>query len=148
MNTTSIIVLIIVAAACAVLIFLMYYFGKKNMERRDEQQKTIDETAQWVNMLIIDKKKMKLKDSGVPAYVIENTPKIARRAKAPIVKAKIGAKVVILIADNEVYDMIPVKKEVKGKLSGLFLSDVKGIRGPLEKPVKKRGLWAKLTGQK
>ena len=35
------------------------------------------------------------------------------------------------------------------KVGGLFISDVRGLRGPLEKPEKKKpGFFARLTGQK
>ncbi len=148
MNTSTLITIIIVVAACAAIILIFYLLGKRNMKKRDEQQAAIDQAAQWANMLIIDKKKMKLKNSGLPDQVINETPWFARRAKAPIVKAKIGPKIVTLIADNEIFDQIPVKKEVKGRISGLFLSEVRGIRGPLEKPVKKKGFFARMMGEK
>ena len=53
----QIITLIIVLAICVAAIILLYFQGKRNMKKRDEQQAAIDQTAQWVNMLIIDKKK-------------------------------------------------------------------------------------------
>ena len=40
-------------------------------------------TAQTVSMLIIDKKKLRLKDSGLPEAVIAQTPFYAKRAKLP-----------------------------------------------------------------
>lgn len=54
----------------------------------------------------------------------------------------------LFIAENEIFAEIPVKKEVKATVSGLYITGVRGIRGPLEKPVKKRGFFAKLMGQK
>ena len=146
MTTANIIVLIVVIAACVGAIILLYFMGKRNMKKRDEQQAAIDQAAQWVNMLIIDKKKLRMKESGLPQQVIDQTPRFARLAKVPVVK--VGPQIVTLIADNQIYDQIPVKKEVKASLSGLFISDVRGVRGPLEKPEKKRGFFAKLTGQK
>ena len=56
---------------------------------------------------------MKLKDAGLPAVVLENTPKYLRRSKVPVVKAKVGPKVMTLMCDASIYDLIPVKKEVK-----------------------------------
>ena len=89
-------------------------------------------------MLIIDKKKMRLKDSGLPAVVIEQSPKMLRRSKLPIVKAKIGPKVMTLICDASIYDSIPVKKEVKAVVSGLYITEVKGLRGPIENKDEKK----------
>ena len=145
----QIITLIIVLAICVAAIILLYFQGKRNMKKRDEQQAAIYHAAQWVNMLIIDKKKLRMKQSGLPQQVIDQTPKFARLAKVPVVKAKVGPQIMVLIADNQIYDQIPVKKEVKASVSGLFISDVRGLRGPLEKPMKKKpGFFARLTGQK
>lgn len=72
-------------------------------------------------MLVIDKKRMPLKDSGLPQMVIDQTPKLMRRSKLPIVKAKVGPKINILIADEKVFDLIPVKKRSKLK-SAAFTS--------------------------
>ena len=45
--------------------------------------------------------------------VIDQTPKLMRRSKLPIVKAKVGPKIMTLVADSKIFDQIPVKKEVK-----------------------------------
>ena len=68
-----------------------------------------------------------------------------RRSKLPIVKAKVGPKISILIADEKVFDLIPVKKEVKAEVSGLYIVGVKGIRGSLETPApKKKGFFKRM----
>ena len=92
---------------------------------------------------------MPLKESGLPQMVIDQTPKIMRRSKLPIVKAKVGPKISILIADEKVFDLIPVKKEIKAEVSGLYIVGVKGIRGSLEtKPAKKKGFFARFKKEK
>ena len=117
-------------------------FVQKKKEEQDEQMKA---AAQTVTMLIIDKKRMKMKDAGLPSQVMEQANKLMQRAKLPIVKAKVGPRVMTLIADEQIYDDIPVKKEVKATVSGLYITGVRGLRGPLEKPVrKKKGFRAKL----
>ena len=88
--------------------------------------------------------RMKLKDSGLPQIVIDQTPKRARRAKVPVVKAKIGPKVTSLIADENVYDLIPVKAEIKAMISGIYITSINNFRkAPVPKPEKK-GMMAKL----
>ena len=100
-------------------------------------------------MLIIDKKRLPLKESGLPQMVIDQAPKLMRRSKLPIVKAKAGPKISIFIADEKVYDLIPVKKEIKAEVSGLYIVGVKGIRGSLETPQKKKkGLFARFRKNK
>ncbi len=144
----SIIVLIIVAAAAVAVLIILYILGKRMQKKRDEQQETIESMKQTVSMLVIDKKKLRLKESGLPEQVISQAPWYARRSKLPIVKAKVGPKIMLFIAENEIFEEIPVKKEVKATVSGLYITGVRGIRGPLEKPVKKRGFFARLMGQK
>jgi len=39
-----------------------------------------------------------------------------------------------LIADDACFDLIPLKKEVKATVSGIYITKVAGVRGPLEKP--------------
>ena len=133
--------ILIIIAAVAVAVFLVLYFvGKRAQKRQEEQRAQIEATKQSVNMLIIDKKKMKLKDAGLPQVVLDNTNKLMQRSKVPVVKAKVGPRVMTLLTDNDVYDVLPIKKEVKAEVSGLYIVSVKGIRGSLvsEKAEKKR----------
>ena len=117
---------------------------QKGAEKRDEQEAQLAANAQTVSMLIIDKKRMRLKDSGLPQVVIDQTPKMMRHSKLPIVKAKVGPKVMSLIADEAVYDLIPLKKEVKATVSGIYITKVTGVRGPLEKPQGKKSFRARM----
>ena len=132
------IIVLIVLAVIAVILGLLYYFGKKAQTKQAAQQEQMEAMKQTVSMLIIDKKKLRMKDSGLPQMVIDQTPKLLRRSKMPIVKAKVGPKISILIADEKVFDLIPVKKEIKAEVSGLYIVGVKGIRGNLDAPVKKK----------
>lgn len=144
----AVITLIIVCAAVVAILIVMYFLGKKQQKKRDEQQETIDSMKQTISMLVIDKKKLPLKDSGLPAAVLEQTPKYLRRSKVPIVKAKVGPKIMLFIAEQNIFDEIPVKKEIKATVSGLYITEVRGLRGALEKPVKKKRFLARLMGEK
>lgn len=138
------IVLIVIAVVLLAAIVALYFLGKKAQKKKEEQDAQIAATSQTVPMLIIDKKRMKLKDAGLPQQVVEQTPKLMRGSKLPIVKAKVGPKVMTLIADEQIFDEIPVKKEVKASVSGLYITGVRGLRGPIEKPAKKKGFRARL----
>ncbi|MEG0109363.1 MAG: hypothetical protein RR705_11035, partial [Lachnospiraceae bacterium] len=116
--------------------------------RQAEQKQQLDAVAQSVSMLIIDKGRMRLKDAGFPSIVVENTPKYLRRSKVPVVKAKIGPKIMTLMCDDKVFPIIPIKKEVKAVVSGIYITEVKGLRGPLDTPTKKKGFFARLSGKK
>ena len=127
MSTLSIVLLVILVILIIALVAL-YFFGKKAQKKQEEQQAQIEAAKQTVSMLIIDKKRLPLKESGLPQMVIDQAPKIS-----------------ILIADEKVFDLIPVKKEVKAEVSGLYIVGVKGIRGSLEAPApKKKGFFKRM----
>ena len=148
MSTLTIVLLVILIILIGALIAL-YFFGKKAQKKQEEEQQAqIEAAKQTVSMLIIDKKRLPLKESGLPQMVIDQAPKLMRRSKLPIVKAKVGPKISVLIADEKVFDLIPVKKEVKAEVSGLYIVGVKGIRGSLETPApKKKGFFARLRNK-
>ena len=134
------IVLIVVAVVMVGIMIALYFFGKKMQKRQAAQDEQIAQHKQTVTMLIIDKKMMKLKDSGLPQAVIAQTPKLMRGSKMPIVKAKVGPQILSLVCDAKIFDTIPVKKEVKATVSGIYITDVKGIRGNIkqDEPKKKK----------
>jgi hypothetical protein len=103
----------------------------------------MEAAAQTTSLLIIDKKRMKLNESGLPKIVLESTPKYLRRSKVAVVKAKIGPKVMTLMCDEKIFPMLPIKKEVKAVISGIYIMDVKG-RNVLEAPTEKIGWMQKL----
>ena len=137
MPVWSIVLLVILVILIGAVIGL-YFWGKKLEKRQAAQKEQIDAAAQQVTMLIIDKKKMKLKESGLPQMVIDQTPKYLRGSKLPIVKAKVGPRMMTLIAEESIFELIPVKKEVKATVSGLYITGVKGVHGAIEKPQGKK----------
>lgn len=141
MPTWLIVVLIIVAVLIAALVALMF-FGNKLRKKQTEQQAQIDAAKQVMSMLIIDKKIMKLKDANLPKIVMEQTPKYLRGRKMPMVKAKIGPKVMTLMAEPKVYEQIPIKAEIKAEISGIYITGIKSVRGGkiVVEEKKKKGL--------
>lgn len=138
MPTWSIVLLIILAVVLVAFVALLIY-GRKLQKKSEATQADIRAGAQTYSILVIDKKRMKLKEAGFPQIVIDQTPKYMRGAKVPVVKAKIGPKIASLMCDEKVFDLIPKNKEVKAVMNGIYIIDVKGMRGGLEaKPVKKK----------
>ena len=136
------ITLIAIAVLLVGVIVALYFLGKKAQKQQAEQEAQIAATKQTYSMLIIDKKRMKLKDAGLPAIVLEQTPKLLRGRKLPIVKAKIGPQVMSLICDEKIFDLVPVKKEVKASVSGIYMVDIKGLHGPsLKTEAKPKSKW-------
>lgn len=141
------IVLLVILAILIIACIVLYFLGKKAEKKQAEQQEQLDAVKQTVSMLIIDKGRVRLRDAGFPPIVVENTPKYLRRSKVPVVKAKVGPKVMTLMCDAQIYPIIPVKKEVKATISGVYITGVKGLRGPLDTPEKKKGFFARLRNK-
>ena len=95
------IIAVIVLAVAAGIVALLYFLGKRAQKKQEEQQAQIDAAAQQVQMLVIDKKKMKLTDAGLPAILLQQTPRLMRGAKVPVVKAKVGPQIMSFIADTK-----------------------------------------------
>ena len=139
------IVMLIILAVLVIALIVLYFLGRRLQKKQEATQEQMEAAKQSVTMLVIDKKMMRMKDAGLPQIVIDQTPKLMRRNKLPIVKAKVGPRIMTLVADNKIYDLIPVKKEIKAVVSGIYIMEVRGIRGPLEAPPKKKGFRAKIS---
>lgn len=142
---TWVIVLIIIAVILIAVVVALYFLGKKAQKKQAEQQEMLEANKQTISMLVIDKKRMKLRESGLPQVVIDQTPKVMRGSKLPIIKAKVGPQILSLICDEKIFDSVPVKKEVKAVVSGIYVIGVKGLHGkPEAKPEKKKGRFKRL----
>ena len=140
------VLLIILVILIAVLVVL-YFLGKRAQKKQEENQAQIEAAKQTVNMLIIDKKRLRIKESGLPQMVIDQTPKLMRRTKLPIVKAKIGPRIMTMVADEKIFDLIPLKKEVKATISGIYITDVRSVRGTLEQPKQKEKFFQRMKNK-
>ena len=60
-------------------------------------------------------------------------------------QAKVGPQIVSLICDEKIFESVPVKKEVKAVVSGIYVLDVKGLHGKTEAaPEKKKGFFKRM----
>ena len=135
-----VIVLIVIGVILVAAIVVLYFLGKRAQKKQAEQQELMEANKQTVSMLIIDKKRMKLKDAGLPQIVVDQAPKVLRGSKLPIIKAKVGPQIMSLICEEKIFESVPVKKEVKAVVSGIYVLDVKGLHGRVEAPpAKKKG---------
>ena len=104
LSTILIVVLIILAA--------LYFWGRKMQGKVASQQTALLEASQVVSILVIDKKKLKISESGLPKIVQDSIPAYMRFRKMPIVKANIGPRVMSLVADDKIFKLIPLKKKL------------------------------------
>lgn len=146
---TFLTVLLVILAIVAVGLAILYFLGRKLEKRQVEQQQLLEMSKQTISMLVIDKKKMKIKEAGLPKIVYEQTPKYMRWAKVPVVKAKVGPKVMTMMADERVFAALPLKTEVKCVVSGIYITEIKSIRGGAV-PVapKKKKFWDRFRKDK
>ena len=142
-------VIIIVLAVIIGILIALIIIGRKMQKKQQASQADIEAASQIISMLVIDKKKMKVKDATLPKVVAEQIPKYMQFAKLPLVKAKVGPKVMTLIADVKVFDALPLKTEVKVAVSGIYITEIKYIRGKVEpKPLTKKEQRAKAKAAK
>lgn len=123
------IVTLSIAGVLTIATVVMYFVGRKMEKKQAEQKVMMEQNKQTVSMLIIDKKKVKFKNAGFSQSIVDQTPRYSRNMKVPVVKAKVGPQIVTLIADNDIFDSIPVKREVKAVISGMYIMSVKDVRG-------------------
>ena len=139
------ILLIVLAALIVILLVLLFVFGRKMQTRQAEAEKQMELTKQQVSILVIDKQKKKMTEAGLPDAVVQQAPFYARKMKLPVVKAKIGPRVMTLIADAGVYEILPVKKTCTVMLSGIYITELKAVRGgSVPKLPEKKGFIQKL----
>lgn len=139
-------IMIIVIVVALALMFVLYKVGDKLQKKQSAQREQMVEAAQPMNMLIIDKKMLPMKDAGLPKMVMEQTPKRYQKAKLPIAKVKVGPQIMNMICDDAIFDELPTRGEVKAMVSGIYIISVKSVRGKKvaqeeETGKKKKGNW-------
>ena len=143
MPTWAIVLLVLLIVTVAIFAVL-YFLGRRLEKRQAEQEQQIQAQKQTTSMLIIDKKRMPLNKSGLPQIVIDQAPKLMRRNKVPVVKAKVGPKIMTMVADEKIFDLIPVKKEVKEEVSGIYIVGIKGLHGNSTVSAQKLTRWQRV----
>lgn len=122
-------IMIIVIVVALAIMFVLYRVGDKLQKKQSAQREQMVEAAQPMNMLIIDKKMLPMKNAGLPKMVMEQTPKRYQKAKLPIAKVKVGPQIMNMICDDAIFDELPTRGEVKAMVSGIYIISVKSVRG-------------------
>ncbi len=140
-------IIAIILFILVVVMAVLYFLGSKLQNEQIEQEQMLENAKQTVSILTVDKKKLRFKEAGLPAMVYETAPKrmTVMNPKLPIVKAKIGPKIVNLICDPAIYDLVPLKSECKVEISGIYLLNVKTVRGKAVVVPKKKGFRQKMA---
>lgn len=139
-------VLLVILLVAAVVFGILYFLGNKMQKKQVESQALIDAAKQVVTIMAIDKKKMKFTEAGLPQMVVDQTPWYTKRMKIPVVKAKIGPKIMTMIADEKVFQQLPLKTEAKVVISGLYITDIKSVRGGIPPLPPKKTIGQRVKG--
>ena len=147
-----VIVIIVIAAVIAVAGVVIWFLSKRMERSRLEQEDVIRQTAQMTSVLVIDKKKLRLPNAGLPDVAMNEVKWYQKIAKVPVVKVKVGSRIMNMLADPRVYDALPIKCEAKVIVSGLYITEIRSVRGggvpALEKkPSFTQRIRSRLTGR-
>lgn len=121
-------IIIFVVLILGALGFGLYFLNKWAYKKMDEQQTMIARTSQPVTIYVIDKKKEKPDNANLPKAVLQQLPRRAKIMKMPLVKAKVGAQIITFICDKKVFEALPIKKNVKVDVSGIYITNMKGMK--------------------
>ena len=86
------------------VLLILYFLGRRLQAKQAMQQPMLEANTMEVSMLIIDKKKMRVKEAvsaGLPEQVEKEMPVYARLTKLPIVKAKVGPRVLTFLSKRK-----------------------------------------------
>jgi len=125
-------ILVLVGIIIIVAIVTIYFLNKWAGKKYADQQQMVERHKQTTNIYIIDKKKDKVTNANFPKAMADQFPKMSKLVKMPIVKAKIGPQIMTLLADRDIYDALPVKKNVTVELAGAYIVGIKGMKTQAE----------------
>ena len=125
MNFSDVFMLIIIILIGIAIAYVLY---QKNVGKKsDETKELIEKTKQEISVFVIDKRFEKPSPSNTPKAVYEKIKGLNKARKIGIVKGKVGPKIYTFMCSKDVYNVLPVKKNVKVMASGLYIISVKGI---------------------
>ena len=129
-------IILIILGVIAVILVILYFAGSKLMAKQANAEKTMQQMSMTMSLLVIDKQKLHVKDSGLMKQVQEAIPAYMRWRKLPIVKARVikaniagGAQIMSFICDPKVFKIIPVKTEVKVTIAGVYITKLHSAKG-------------------
>jgi len=126
-------IVVIVGIVLAAIFAGLYYLNKWAAKRQSQQQKFVDSSKMDVTIFVLDKKRDKADKVNLPKAVTSQLPKMYKFMKMYFVQAKVGPQIVTLMCDKRVFQNLPVKKNVKIELAGIYISNIKGLKSEYEK---------------
>ena len=125
-------ILLIASAVLGAIFFGLYFLNRWSSTKMVEQQKMIDQTKQSMSIFTIDKKKCRPSEVSLPKIVTDNMPRRAKIMKIPFVKAKAGSQIMTFMCDPQVYEALPMQKQIMVDVAGIYIVDFKGRKSAEE----------------
>lgn len=132
LNVSMLDIIIIVMFVGAGLVALLFFINKKASKKINEQQELVERSKQLTSMYVIDKKRSKISEVNMPSMVVEQMPKYYKYLKLNFVQAKVGPQIVTLMCDKKVFNAMPLKKNVKVELAGMYIVTLIGMKSDEE----------------
>ena len=110
----------------------LYFLNRWASTRMVQHQRMIEQSRQTISVFTIDKKKLKPSEANLPKVVSEQLPKRYKYMKLPFVKAKVGPQIMTFMCDKRIFDAIPLQKNVKIDVAGIYIIDMKGLKSAEE----------------
>lgn len=147
MDTLAIIFTVVLAIAAIVAI--LYFVGRRLQKKQNESQQIIEQNRQKITAFIIDKKKAKISEANFPKSVMEQVPRRMKWMKLPLVKLKSGPQIVTMFCDKQVFDALPLKKQVQLEISGGYILGFStGKKGEKKPEFEKKLTWRQKLANK
>lgn len=104
-------------------------WGKIIKEKKEENIEKAKQTGNYVTttLLIVGKGMKTPKEAKMPEHAINSLPKMVRNTKLPMVRAKVGKKLMTLVCEKKAYDNLVVFKKARVKMAGMVIEDAKTI---------------------
>ncbi len=110
----------------------LYFLNKWAYKKMGEQQTMIEKYKTTVSIYVIEKMKAKSDEVNLPKAVTSQLTVFYKYLKMPYVKAKIGPQIMTLMCDKKVFEALPVKKNVKVELAGIYIVSMQGMKTKAE----------------
>lgn len=125
-------IILIIALVVGAVALVLYLLNKWSYKKIDENQAMIERHGQTATIFVIDKSSGRLKEGMLPKAAMEQMPFHSKLLKMYFVKAKVGPQIVTLICEKNVYNALPVKKNVKVEIAGIYISAMHGMKSKEE----------------
>jgi hypothetical protein len=133
--------LLIFIIICAVIAGV-YFLNRWAYKKMDEQNQIIEQNKMSATIYVISKKRDKITNIKLPKAVADQIPARAKLVKMNFIQAKVGPQIMTLIAEKNIYEAIPLKRNVKVELAGIYIVGMQGLKSAdklkEEKKIKKQ----------